>query len=118
MHLMKSDGRKSSGSRPAGGFFGFLSFTLVICLFVLECTSVADAFSFSSRSDRTRQRVDRNENRIRNCNGYDKYGAITRNPSSQPLEMCIDRSVDEELQDLGKFSGEKVDRDNRWMTGT
>ena len=31
--------------------------------------------------------------------------------------MCIDRDVDQELQDLGSFVGEKVDRDTRWMTG-
>ena len=86
-----------------------LSLWFVASLIVLSFVSFVDAYSFNRRSIRTTYRSSHRSHRRRV-----QQATI---PSSKSLQMCIDRDVDQELQDLGSFVGEKVDRDTRWMTG-
>ena len=95
------------------------SLSLIVCATLLNFITHGNAFSFNSGSFHTKK----------SASNYDKHvmhtgfqivptAASVGNPSSSHLlQMCIDRNVNEELQDLGRFQGEKSDRDTRWVTG-
>ena len=109
---MKHNGRDSEcfpGIVKVVNTLRVYSMSLIACIILLNFISCGDAFSFNSGSFPARK--------TRSSHNHMIHTLQIRKPCSFSIKMCIDRDVNQELQDLGRFQGEQSDRDNRWRTG-